>query len=225
MDSTIAGALIGAAGGAIGVIATALVGKAGLRSTEKVSAAGIAAARDENLRAQDAERAGRLWEQRGAVYVDAITAIRHRQQARASQASTILVSPSGGPPVSNIDWANLESRLLAFATEEVIGALNASSEADRRHRARYRLWSMLADRERTANEMRTQGIAPPTRPARDPTVAAEAAEAAMKDATRLDDAVIDMIRGELQRRPSSSPEGGWHHVLPPGGNPADTPAA
>jgi hypothetical protein len=65
----------------------------------------------------DSEREAHLWEQRAAGYVDAITALRHRQQVRETRWNAVL--PFDGTPLpwsddedpmSLADWSVLEAR-------------------------------------------------------------------------------------------------------------------
>ena len=82
------------------------------------------------LRQLAAARQSRLWDKQAATYADAITAIRWRQERRRRELFTVVNSgrplPEENPPV---DWGELQGRLFAFASPEVLVALKAAGDA------------------------------------------------------------------------------------------------
>jgi hypothetical protein len=82
------------------------------------------------IRQLAAARQSRLWDKQAATYADAITAIRWRQARRSSELFTVVNSgrplPEEKPPVN---WEELQGRLFAFASPEVLVALKAAGDA------------------------------------------------------------------------------------------------
>lgn len=82
------------------------------------------------IRQLAAARQSRLWDKQAATYVDAITAIRWRQVRRSRELSTVVNS---GRPLAEekppVNWEELQGRLFAFASPEVLVALKAANDA------------------------------------------------------------------------------------------------
>ena len=82
------------------------------------------------IRQLAAARQSRLWDKQAATYADAITAIRWRQVRRSRELSTVVKNgrplPEEKPPVN---WEELQGRLFAFASPEVLVALKAANDA------------------------------------------------------------------------------------------------
>jgi hypothetical protein len=112
VNSTIVAALI--AGGA-----TAVVAVASFLTTRSMTLRQLAAARQ-----------SRLWDKQAATYADALTAIRWRQVRRRLELLTVVNRgrslPEEKPPVN---WEELQGRLFAFASPEVLVALKAAGDA------------------------------------------------------------------------------------------------
>jgi len=188
MDTTIAAAII--AGGVAAAVAIAGFGATILTNTQNIKAA-----RDEKLR-----------DRRADVYIAAIAAVYHRQASRlldTRDTSETHVEDErdrraerylavGHPP----DWHNLEARLLAFASEPVTTAVQASATAHERTIGAYRAWHQaIARRTSDLLKAKRQGTAVPG-PV-DPALEA-AVVRARKAAEDADDALLELIRKELQ---------------------------
>ena len=82
------------------------------------------------LRQLTAARQSRLWDKQAATYADAITAIQWQQARRRRELSAAVhtgrLMPEANPPV---DWGELQGRLFAFASPEVLVALKAAGDA------------------------------------------------------------------------------------------------
>jgi hypothetical protein len=94
----------------------------------------------------------------------------------------------------------MEARLLAFASEPVFGAVQASSTAHREAIKAFESWQALAAQAGTSSESIE--------------AATTTAEGARKAAEAADDAVVELIRTELQGR--GRPLGDWQTFPAPG---------
>lgn len=183
MNATIAAAMI--AGGAAIVSGgwTALVAI----TTSRHAAASTA-------RMLDAARKDRIWDKQASTYTDTITAVQWRQARRNRELLRIKqhgeLLPTEEPPV---DWTELQGRLFAFASPEVLIALRAAGhggvhaeafglELDRLIRKvepRVDFWVREID---TTDEIER---------------VISSAEQAVQDANDRDDTLIDVIRKDL----------------------------
>jgi hypothetical protein len=137
-------------------------------------------------------RESRVWDRRADVYVEALAAVHHRQIRREFETQTGPLDDQTRKRTQEYiaiyqqsDWHMLEGRLLAFASEPVITAVQASSAAHRDAIEAFMSWQAA-------------GASSETRKAVDKT--RKAAEAA-------DDAIVEQIRTELQGR--GQPLGDW----------------
>jgi hypothetical protein len=143
MSPVIEAAWIATVTGCVGIISTAVVALSGHRTTVKTSKRGLDAAHRE-----------RMWDRQADAYVNAIAGIRHQQKIRESRMSTIRFDPPAPAPASPVDWAELEPRLLAYASPSVIAALKAASDAGIKHRGFYDLYAAAAAQEKENNQLR-----------------------------------------------------------------------
>lgn len=190
MDPTVAAAAIGVGG------------------TVVVGVAGFGAAIWNTRRTISHDRESRLWDRRAEVYVEALAAIHYRQVSREIEINPVddqtrrrgqAILATYKPP----DWPGLEARLQAFASEPVITATQASSTAHRDAINAFRSWRAYE------NEVSLEMTPPPVFKAA-VMAADEAAEAA-------DDAVVELIRTELQGK--GRPLGDWQAFEPAPGPP------
>jgi AcrR family transcriptional regulator len=159
---------------AIGVGGTVIVGVAGFSATVLATGKTIRAARD-----------SRVSDKRAEVYIDAIAAVHYRQIKRLHDAQIHLIDDETDRRVrayleayAEPDWYALESRLLAFGSRPVITAVQASSTA-----------ALLAAGF-PAMEVLGEGAAD---------LALDiAGRKALHDANNADNALIELIRAELQ---------------------------
>jgi hypothetical protein len=175
MDPTVIAAAIGVGG-------TVIVGLGGFWATVLATSKSIQAARD-----------ARMWDKRAEVYVDALAAVHYRQTARERAMRTWRLPDEDdrreaaylaafAPP----DWYQLEARLLAFGSQPVITATQASSTMQTR--------AISASKSRLDD------------------AAVDRAEAARKAADDADDVLVELIRTELQGK--SQPIGDWQKLPP-----------
>lgn len=189
MDPTVAAAAIGVGG------------------TVVVGVAGFAAAIWGTKRTIAHDRANGVWDRRADVYIEALAALNHRQIRRGLETQTGPVHHQVRQGAQEYlatyqqpDWSALEARLLAFASEPVFSAVQASSTAHRKAIDAFKSWRELAARQSPSGE----GIE----------VANTAAETARQSAENADDVVVELIRAELQGR--GRPLGDWQAFPEPG---------
>jgi hypothetical protein len=216
MNPTIDAAWIAAASGFLGVITgiggTVAVAFFGFRSTREATTASIAAGA-EGIKAQlEADRRNRIWEKQAAAYTEAISGILHRQEVRGGQWQGMVTGSEPPAPASPVDWRELESRLIAYASPAVIAALRDARTAGARFADAVGMWAVL----RTAAQAPGGGPPGGARP-RD---ARATAEEAFAEATRLDDLLIDAIRCELHAGVTGEPDPPV--ALSPAGGQADS---
>ena len=170
----------------------------GVGGTVIVGVAGYSAAIWTTRRTIQHARDNRLWDKRAEVYVDTLAAVHYRQTKRERDMRTWrLDEESDRHEVAYLanyaqpDFHQLEGRQMAFASHPVITAVQVSSTAH--------MYAMSASKSRLDDE------------------AADRAQAARKAADDTDDALVELIRTELQGR--GAPIDDWQK-LPPGAAPA-----
>ena len=181
MDPTVTAAAIGVGG-------TVLVGVAGFGAAIWNTRRTIAHARE-----------SRVWDRRAEVYVDALAGVRYWQLRREYEVipnhpSYTKIRKNAEEYFANHkppDWSDLETRLQAFASTPVLTAVQASFTAHDDVFSVIRLRQVLARAEAE----------------RDAAAAAADAEKKWKTAEAADDAVVKVIRAELQERGRSP--GDW----------------
>ncbi len=195
---TLAGVIIGAAGGLIGNVISNRSTKTAIAANSEDIRRQIEGASGD-VRAQiaasvatvgaqiEADRRNRLWEKQAAAYVDGIKGIRHQQKIRSSQVVNILTGADPLTAASSVDWPDVEARLLTYASPAIINKLRASSDAGIKFVTTWRgLDQMPAGNERfNMVEQARQ-------------------EAAHADG--LDDELMDTIRAELHAGTDRAPD-------------------
>jgi hypothetical protein len=189
---------------AIGVGGTVIVGVAGFSATVWNARKTVGQAHE-----------SRVWDRRADVYVDALSAVNYRQFSR--QAATMPNHPAYTKIKKNAeeylatheppDWPQLEARLQAFASEPVFTAVQTSSAAHNDALSNHRIWQIL----KTHGTSET-GVIADADDAKGIAAAAVDAEKSLKAAEAADDAVVDLIRTELQGR--GRPLGDWQPTIP-----------
>lgn len=193
MDSTVVAAAIGVGG-------TVIVGVAGFWATVSATRKTIQAGRDNTI-----------WDKRAEVYVDAIAAVHYRQTRRAHDVQRYRLDDQAerqyqaylaaySPP----DWYRLEACLIAFGSEPVFTALQASSTADQRALDALGEWKTAPEVDMAQRAQ--SGPLPPGPTVANPSLY-EAAEKARKAADDADDVLIEIIREGLQGK--GQPLGQW----------------
>ena len=178
MNPLVEAAWIALIGVGVGVGGTVTVARIGFTSTAKA------------IRKQiEAERDGRIWDKQAAAYTDAIAGIIHRQKIRQGLWAFVLTMTEPPRPESPVDWRELQPRLLAYASPDVLDALSAAGTAGQKFE---QLVGLLNDYR--------QEVPPDAVAARPPGTDRAAIEKALAEANRLDDVLIDQIRKELHAR-------------------------
>jgi hypothetical protein len=189
-----------------------VVGVAGFWATVRTNGKTLQAARDE-----------KIWDKRAEAYADAIAAVHYRQQKREHDTRTYRLDDETErrdqaylDAFTAPDWYALEARLVAFGSLVVVTSVQESSTAHFRALAAFRAWAAAADKTRADNDARGMGMPVPAPPREaDRNIALHAAQAeARKNADGADDALIEIIRAELQGHPGP-PVPQWEGVMPP----------
>lgn len=210
MDPTVMAAAIGVGG-------TVIVGVAGFWTTVRTTGKTIASAQE-----------SRVWDQRAKVYVDVLAALAYRQTNRTHYMRTSTVDDHTSQDEQDYlaayqepDWIALNARLYAFASRPVVEATKASQMAEERLSSAFEPWkagtklskprtgsetSTAADETykeetRKAIEERVKAAKEVLRDVEEAEKAARAAahlEEAVKAAETADNALIELIRTELQ---------------------------
>jgi hypothetical protein len=90
------------------------------------------------------------------------------------------------------EWREIQARLLAYASQPVLDALQASEQAIGRFSEKFQNWKWMK-----------QNVGDPDGPDQsDVDRAAEDINPAMEEASRRDEALVEVIRAELHSRPS-----------------------
>jgi hypothetical protein len=197
---------------AIGVGGTVIVGVVGFWATVRATGKTI-----------QAGEAARIWEKRAAAYVDALAALHYRRVKRQRDTRTYRLDDESErraaaeleaftPP----DWYELEGRLLAFGSMPVVTGLQGTALAHGDALDAFQAWQDAADAARAQGGLPVAGPPQPGQGAANVALLA-AARAAAKIADETDDALIMLIRTELQ---GNSPQPSqWRGVLPPDPDP------
>lgn len=168
----------------VGVTGTAIVARIGFKSTRAATDATVAGSLATVRDQIEADRQSRIWEKRADAYTDFIAVIQHRQDVRQVMWREMVTGAELERPAATLDTKQVEARLIAYASNEVIRATQAAGAAGQLYEVDVAAWHILI-------EQRRMSAGPP------PTEAREAAEEAQKEANRLDDALTDIIRAEL----------------------------
>jgi hypothetical protein len=172
----------------IGVAGTVIVAWTGFASTRKSTDAVIRG-----------ERGHRLWDKRAATYESTIRALVQRQHerraalrggwvARETQERLQAVIDKYDP----VRWLDAQATILAYATDEVLASVDASTEADRKVREANDRWKNLISQHQHGTPAQKEALVGRMQGARLDT------EAALGECTAKDNVLIDLIRDELR---------------------------
>ena len=177
MDPTIAAALIGVGGATLVAITSFL-------TTRAITARQLA----------DAHQS-RIWDKQAATYTDAMTGVQWRTARRNRELAMIKWTgrePPGDTP-SPVDWTELQGRLFAFASPQVLAALQAAGKAGREAESRTtHLFGLITFAVEPGEQWNRA-----TDSTDEIERAIEAADRAAQAANDKDDALIDAIRADL----------------------------
>lgn len=182
MNPTIAAALIGVGG-------SVLVAITGLLTTRAITARQFSEAHQ-----------GRIWDKQAATYIDAINGVRWRTAQRDRELTVIKFTgrqPASPDPADRpVDWTELQGRLFAFASPEVLIALRTAGDAGRVADDRItKLFGLITFAVPLGEQWNF--ISHSTDEIEQ---AIESADHAAQAASDLDDALIDAIRADLHGR-------------------------
>jgi hypothetical protein len=169
-------------GGAVIVAVTAFV------STKKSTDATI-----------QAERGRRLWEKRAAAYESTLRALLQRKLERNAALRAGWVAKETQQRLEAVldkyspqRWLDVQTAILAYATDWVVAAVDASTEADRKVREANERWKNLQSQHLHATPNQKEGLVGVIGEARAET------QAALDVCFERDNALIDLIRKELR---------------------------
>jgi hypothetical protein len=186
MDPTVTAAAIGVGG-------TVIVGVTGFRASIRNTSRTIRYARE-----------SRLWDRRADLDVETLKALNYRENQRIYevQSSATDQDPEEQRPLetylgahSGPDWWDLVCRVYAFASGPVVNVIEASRTAHEQVMHRYYYWQHLE-----AEQGARSGVVEIDADADAAATAAVALSDALVAAEKADDAVLRLIRRELQNR-------------------------
>jgi hypothetical protein len=131
-----------------------------------VGVAGFGAAIWNTRKTMAQARESRVWDQRARVYTDAIAALHYRQTAREYRTGVNLPTEQAKRDAHHYletyqppSWIELEARLLAFASEPVVTAVQVASTAHLRVMQAYQSRAMAEATPGTSAEARAEAAA------------------------------------------------------------------
>jgi len=201
-------AWIAAGATGFGIVSTATVAIVGFRSTRNATVRAIAASTANTMASLAAAREDRLWEKRAAAYEEIIGVLTHRQMKRQHELRMYRLPDANEQQLKDFfdsynppRWFESQARLLAYASDDVRQAFEATRGADLEVRVGYDRWLMLTEQVQTAMESGNFAAAP------DGSLVVQARKdvnPALEEAEARDEAVIKLIRDELHSRPQSA---------------------
>lgn len=200
VDSLIVAALIGAGATIISVSATAFVAVRAYHTTRTTNAETIQAGVENTVRVLDGARDDRIWDKRAEAYVDALRFLHRTRTEREEMAHTGRYVQEAEQQLEDWragmltpQWREIQSRLLAYASQPVLDALQASEQAIGRFREAFQNWKWARDNAGTDEEAPTEA---------DVRAVEDRIRPAMEEASRRDEALLEAIRAELHSRPT-----------------------
>jgi hypothetical protein len=144
----------------------------------------------------DALKGTVIWDKQAATYTDAIVAVQWRTTRRNKELAMIEMlgrEPPGNTPSSPVDWTELQGRLFAFASPEVLSALRAAGYAgEQAERLATHLFGLITFTVSPGEQWNRA-----TDSTDEIERAIESADCAAQAANDMDDALIDAIRADL----------------------------
>ena len=130
MDATITAALISGGVGALGIVGTVVTSVVGSRNTGRATEQAIAAGAANTRATLAAAREDRLWDKRAAVYEETLAAVAYRQSGLTAALRDGDVAgeelEKALQSYGSLEWAAMQGRLNAYASDAVSGASLAS---------------------------------------------------------------------------------------------------
>lgn len=208
VNATIEAAWIAAGVGALGVVGTAVTAYLGFHNTRKATEATIAAGSASTTATLAAAREERLWDKRASAYEETLAEVLHRRTNRHFGIRLHRVDKDYLPNLKEIlaryetvESFQVRSRLMAYASDQVLGAFEASETADVEVVARFRRWRMLAEDGKQASESGRPSAAHDGQETID---IGREIRPALDEAEAKDEALIELIRDELRSHPEAA---------------------
>lgn len=207
VDPTIAAALITGGVGALGIVGTVVTSVVGSQSTREATERTVEAGTAANTATLISAREDRLWEKRAAAYQETLTRLLHRQAERHFDLRKYRVDAETERKLKEF-YENYElpamfetqGRLVAYASDTVMAAFNASRGAHAKVQVQYGHRAALRESARLAQESgRLEGV-----PDGDTMLDAQRQlDIALEAADAADQTLIDVIRVELRSKPEA----------------------
>jgi hypothetical protein len=208
VNPTIAAAWISGGVGAIGIVSTAVTAWIGSRATRRATDRTIKAGADENRATLLATHDAWLREKRRAAYEEAVIWLLYRQRNRErgrrifrleQEAKQFLKDPIASYAPSG--WYEAYARLVAYASDAVVAASNASYKADFEVWGLYEKWAVKVVEE----TKRAINAGSPRAAADNHTIVKARGEVdlALEATGAADIALINAIRAELRSMPQT----------------------
>jgi hypothetical protein len=145
-----------------------------------------------------ADQHRRVWEKRSEAYTDAVAGILQLVKVRYSRMQHMTTETKPEDPLAPADPSLVEARLIAYASDDVLKALEQAKLHGSRFDAAFRMW--------LAAYAHTHAATPPPPPvdtvtAQDIGDPMETAKKELPEATKLCNNVMDIIRKELYAGP------------------------
>jgi hypothetical protein len=207
VNPTIEAAWIAAGVGGLGIAGAVTTAIVGFLSTRNATTKTVAAGTASTTATLAAAREERLWERQAAAYEETIAALLHRQMKRQHELRMYRLTEDAEQQLKDFfasyeppGWFQAQARLLAYASDDVRDAFEATRRADGEVRVRCDRWMAMSEQARLAVASGRPNAAPEgsvmVQARRDVNPALEEAEA-------KDEAVIKLIRDKLRSKPES----------------------
>jgi hypothetical protein len=203
----IAAASAGAVGvlGIAGAVVTSIVSS---RNTRNATTQAVQAGAASTMATLAAAREERLWEKRAAAYEETIAALLHRLEKRQHDLRMYRLDKESEQKLDDFfasyqpsGWFEAQARLLAYASDDVRHAFEATQQADREVSERRWRWLALGEESRLAV---ASGHPNAAHDGETMIKAHRAIGPALEDAEAMDQALIKVIRDELQSKPQAA---------------------
>jgi hypothetical protein len=191
VEPTVAAAWIAAGSGFFGAVVGVSGAVLGAMFSRRAS-------RDSTAQTIEADKANRVWEKKSDTYTDALAGILHRMKVRDCQRQRMMTDTESEQPSPPVNWPLVEARLFAYASDDVLKALDQADKANSEFDAVLHKW--VADYEQTqADPPPPPGIG--LQAAQQTGNPPDAVEKAFPKADEMDHTLMITIRNELQRGP------------------------
>jgi hypothetical protein len=202
------GAAIGGGVGVLGIVGAVVTSVVSSNNTKKATEQTVAGGTTNTVATLAAAREDRLWEKRAAAYEETLTGLLHRQAQRHFELRKYREDNDTEKKLQqfyeNYELPGLfetQGRLVAYASDVVMDAFNASRGAHAHVRVQYAHRAALRESARLAQETgRLEGV-PDAGTMLD---AGRQLDGALEAADAADDALIKVIRDELRSKPEAA---------------------